>query len=208
MRLSKYLLVGLLFILVFSGISCAECSHHGVSNKVQPLGENGENPPTIEWSFASGNMTAATGMLWDGFYTGQTQLTWPYSSWINDSDDVDTVFFQYRYSNDGAWMNRTPSMAEGNVTCGRYSYTLVQTIEWDWDANRPVVEGGLYVEFRIFANDSLGNWRTTLKTFKSGNWLSIDPPPIVSNPDIFPIIVLGAISLVAVLAIVLYTRHR
>ena len=94
----------------------------------------------------------------------------------NDSDSIDTVFYQYAYGTNGEWMNRTPAMVAGDSTNGQYSYTFTQQISWDWEASRPEVEGGLYVKFRIFANDSLGNWRTTLATFKSGNWLIVQTP--------------------------------
>ena len=207
MRLPQYLLSSLLIVLVLSGIPCAGCTQQE-TRELQLLDVGGEDPPTIEWIYSSENATMATCMEWDGVYTGQTQLTWAYSSWISDSDGVDTVFFQYRHSYTGEWMNRTPALTEGNATTGKYSYTFTQQITWDWDTSKPVVEGGLYVEFRIFANDTLGNWRTTLQTAKSGYWLSVQPPPVISDPDTFPVIIVVSIVLIAVCVVVLYLKRR
>jgi hypothetical protein len=173
-----------MFVLLLVRFPTVDCNQKYIPGKIQALEVGGVDPPTIEWMFAE-NATQATGMLWDGMYTGQTEMTWSYSSWVNDSDGVDTVFFQYRYSTDGEWMNKTPSLVEGDPTNGEYSYSFVQEIWWNWDTSRPEVEGGLYVEFRIFANDTLGNWRTTLATFKSGGWMQIVPPTTSSSTTSF-----------------------
>ena len=153
------------------------------------------------------NETIAIGTFWDGIYTGQSELLWSYSSWISDPDGVDTVFFQYRYSTGGEWMNRTPTLQEGNSTNGRYSYIFTQSISWDWETSWPQVEGGLYVEFRIFANDSLGNWRTTQASFRSGGWMMISTPPTSFNIPLEIWWVIGA-AVVAIIAVWVIVYRR
>ena len=194
-----------MIVLILSGIPTAECNQNKTPGEIHSLDVGGIDPPTIEWMFDE-NATTGTGMVWDGIYTGQTEISWSWSSWINDSDTVDTVFFQYRHSTDEDWMNRTPSLIAGDSINGEYSYSFVQEIWWDWETNRPEVEGGLYVGFRIFANDSLGNWRTTLATFKSGGWMDIVPPNYIS-----PLFGLGiaAVSIsILVIVVVIYRRKH
>jgi hypothetical protein len=206
LRWNRRFLLGLMIVLVLSGIPLVECNHNEILGEIQTLDVGGVNPPTIEWMFSE-NATVGTGVLWDGGYTGQTEMTWPYSSWVNDSDGVDTVFFQYRHSTSSEWMNRTPSMVAGDSTNGEYSYTFTQQIWWDWDTNSPQVEGGLYVEFRIFANDSLGNWRTTLATFKSGYWMYISTPLIPFSIPLEILWVLGTVA-IAIIAVWIIVNRR
>jgi hypothetical protein len=204
-----------MIILVLSRVPNAECSTNDTC-EINALDVGGVDPPTIEWMFPE-DATMATGVTWDGAYTGQTELTWAYSSWVNDTDGVDTVFFQYRHATSGDWMNRTPSLVSGDSTNGEYSYTFVQEVSWDWDTNQPVVEGGLYVEFRIYANDSLGNWRTTLATSKGGNWLSIQTPTSTvtttnstTDSPIIPLevwLLSGSVVVIVIVIMVAYRRR-
>ncbi len=202
MRRNRYILIGLMIVLVFSGVPNAECNGTNNIGEVHILDVGGVNPPTIGWMFAE-NATLATGMTWDGGYTGQTEMTWSYTNWVNDSNGIDTVFYQYKFGND-EWVNRTPTLLEGNSTRGRYSYTMTQSIWWDWELDTVQVEGGLHVSFRIFANDSLGNWRTTLPTSKSGYWLSITPP--FSNA--LPYIVAFSTAIVVLIVVLIRRRQR
>jgi len=195
------LLFCLMIVLVLSGVPNVECSTNDTIGEIHTLDVGGVDPPTIGWMFPE-NATLATGMEWDSGYTGQTELTWSYSSWVNDSDVVDSVFFQYRYRTSGPWMNRTPSMVSGDSTNGEYSYTFVQEISWNWDTNRPEVEGGLYVAFRIYANDTLGNWRTTLATSRSGGWLGILTPSLFPSPLASLVIVLVSVTVVALIVVI------
>jgi len=100
---------------------------------------------------------------------------------------------------------RSPTLLEGNSTRGLYSYTMTQSIWWDWDLNTVQVEGGLHVSFRIFANDSIGNWRTTLPTTKSGGWLGIITPPF-SNTTLY--IVAFSAAIVVLIMVVIHRRRR
>jgi len=206
LRENQYFLLGLMIVLMLMGIPLVESNQKEIPGEIQTLDIGGVDPPTIEWMFAE-NATLATGMTWDGAYTGQTELSWSHSSWVNDADGVDTVFFQYRYSNSGEWMNRTPSMVAGDSTNGQYSYTFTQQVWWNYDTSRPEVEGGLYVEFRIFANDSLGNWRTTLATLKSGGWLSIQPPPTPFSIPLEFLWVIGTAVIAIIAGAIVYHKY-
>jgi hypothetical protein len=106
-----------MIVLVFSGVPNAECNGTNNIGEIHILDVGGVNPPTIGWMFAE-NATDATGMTWDGGYTGQTEMTWSYTNWVNDSNGIDTVFYQYKFGND-EWVNRTPTLLEGNSTRGR-----------------------------------------------------------------------------------------
>ena len=213
MQRKQYLLLSLMIILVLSRVPNAECSTNDTC-EMHALDVGGVDPPAIEWMFPE-DATMATGTTWDGVYTGQTELTWPFSSWVNDTDGVDTVFFQYRHTTSGPWMNRTPSLVSGDSTNGEYSYTFVQEVSWDWNTSQPVVEGGLYVAFRIFANDTLGNCITTLATFQDGYWLSIQTPTTAStvstsDSPIIPLEVwlLSGAAVVVVIVILIAFRRR
>lgn len=203
MRGNRYILIGLMIVLVLSGVPDAECNDNNNIGEVHNLDVGGVDPPTIGWMFAE-NATLATGVKWDGGYTGQTEMTWSYTNWVNDSNGIDTVFYQYKFGN-SEWENRTPTLLEGNSTRGLYSYTMTQSIWWDWDLNSVQVEGGLDVSFRIFANDSLGNWRTTLPTSKSGGWLGIITPPF-SNATLY--IVAFSAAIVVLIVVVIHRRRR
>ncbi len=205
MRRNRYILLGLMIVLVLSKVPNAECNGTNNIGEVHFLDVGGVDPPTIGWMIAE-NATA-TGMTWDGVYTGQTESTWSYTSWIKDSDGVDTVFYQYKFGN-SEWENRTPTLIEGNSTRGRYSYTMTQSIWWDWEANTVQVEGGLRVSFRIFANDSLGNWRTTVPTFQNGYWLGITPPSPYWNTNTIPYIVAFSTAIVVLIVVVILRKRH
>jgi len=203
LRRNRYILIGLMIVLVLSGVPDAECNGNKNIGEVHILDVGGVDPPTIGWMFAE-NATVGTGVKWDGGYTGQTEMTWSYTNWVNDSNGIDTVFYQYKFGN-SEWENRTPTLLEGNSTRGLYSYTMTQSIWWDWALNTVQVEGGLYVSFRIFANDSLGNWRTTLPTTKSGGWLGIITPPF-SYATLY--IVAFSAAIVVLIVVVIRRRSR
>lgn len=194
-----------MIVLVFSSALSAGCNRIEKSGEINTLDVGGVNPPTIGWMIAE-NATP-TGMTWDGVYTGQTESTWSYTNWINDSNGIDTVFYQYKFGND-EWENRTPTLIEGNSTRGRYSYTMTQSIWWDWERDTVQVEGGLHVSFRIFANDSLGNWRTTQPTFQNGYWLGVTPPNQYPIPNTIPYIVAFSAVIITLILVVIRRRSR
>ena len=70
--------------------------------------------------------------------------------WVSDSDGVDTVLFRFRMSGDDSWVNRTTEMTSGNSTRGYYAGHLTYEV-------KPIVR----FEFKVFANDTLGNWIET-----------------------------------------------
>jgi len=70
--------------------------------------------------------------------------------WVSDPDGVSTVLFRFRMSGNESWVNRTTQMTSGNVTNGYYAGHLTYEV-------KPIVR----FEFKVFANDTLGNWIET-----------------------------------------------
>jgi hypothetical protein len=208
-RGTRYILLGLMIVLVLSGVSNVSSNGIAIDGEIQALDVGGVDPPTIQWVYPADtnwSESTITGVHYDSVYTGQTERTWQYTSWISDPDGVDTVFFQYRHNTNDEWMNRTPSMVASESTNGQYSYTFVQEIWWDWESNWPQIEGGFFVDFRIFANDSLGNWRTTMPTFQDGGWMGVTPPWQYWIPNAIPYII--TISAAVIVLIVVVVRRR
>ncbi len=184
-----------------------ESNQIGTPDEIQILDTGGVNPPSIGWVYAADTNWSehiTTGVQHDVLYDEfLTEYTWSYTSQIQDSDGVDTVFFQYRHNTNGDWMNDTPSMISGDSTDGTYSYTFVQEIWWNWTTSSPVIEEGSYTEFRIFANDSLGNWRTTMPTFQNVILMVFRPPwqyqLLQASPLIFVLGIIGALYIKVVI---------
>ena len=171
-RGTRYILLGLMIILMLSGTPIAGCNQIDLVDEISTLDLGGTDPPTIEWLMPL-NSTEEAGLFWDGIYTGETEISWTTTHWVNDTDGIDLVIFQYTLGVDVEWMNRTPLLLEGNFTHGRYSYTFTQSVLWDSQINWPQIEGGGMIRFRIFANDTLGNWRMTPVYFQSGGFVLI-----------------------------------
>jgi hypothetical protein len=200
----RILLVSLAVVLVLSSALNAECRSTDTFDKFHELDVGGMNPPTIEWMY-SDEASVEVGVHWDGVYTGQTEEVWASTNWVNDSDGVDTVIYQYKWWDETQWMNRTPTIIQSNATHGQFHYTFIQSVWWNWEENRPIIEGGGGFRFRIFANDSLGNWRTTIATFYTGGYMAVNPPP---EFYLFPSVI-GAIVLTAIIgALAVYVRRR
>lgn len=200
-----------MIILMVSGIPDVYCNDNENIGEIHPLDVGGIDPPSIGWYYSQDinwSEHTITGVHVDGTYVGQTEHTWPYTSLIRDSDGVDTVFFQYRLNTNDEWMNRTPSLISGNSTDGQYSYTFVKKIWWDWESNRAEIEGGGFTMFRIFANDSLGNWRITMPTFEDVSLWTLNPPWQVVILQASPLIAaIGAICVLYV-AVLIYRRKH
>ncbi len=107
--------------------------------------EPSELGPSISW-FPDPNVT----MFCDGSYDGQTQETFDYRVWVNDSLGVDLVLFRFKWSYEEEWVNRTARLVEGDEFHGRYKGNLT------WPA-----PGGGRFEFKVFANNTLGHWNET-----------------------------------------------
>jgi hypothetical protein len=139
------------------------------------VGVSATDGPTIEWYDSIS--TASVVLAWDGAYTGQTEEVWIDSRWVNDTDGVDTVIFRYRWTGQTEWMNRTATLIEGNVTVGRYSANFTYDVWWNYDTGRPETEGsGGNFYYKIWANDSLGNWNEVLPMQYTGGYMIVEPP--------------------------------
>ena len=215
MRGIRYILLGLMIALTLSGTPIAGCNRIEISSAIHTLDLDGVNPPTIEWS-APLNATEGVTLFWDGVYTGQTENVWPSTNWVNDSDGIDTVIFQYMCQTDIEWMNRTPTLLQGNYTHGQYNYQFIQLVLWNNETNYAYVEGGAF-KFRIFANDTLGNWRTTPANHYIGGYPFIitlttnsttgSQVSIILGETLW-IITIGASAIITVTVFVIYRRSR
>jgi hypothetical protein len=156
----------------FVGVSAAGLHGFSVHTSHQSLSEG----PTIEWWEISG--TEQLIIAWDGAYTGQTEEVWTDSRWVNDSDGVDTVIFRYRWTSETEWMNKTSILIEGSETRGHYSANFTYAVWWNYETGRPETEGsGGNFYFKIWANDSLGNWNEVGPMQYTGGYMFVEPPP-------------------------------
>lgn len=193
---NRYILLVLTIILMLSSTPIAGCNQIEIVDEVHTLDLGGIDPPTIEWLIPL-NYTEEMVLCWDGAYTGQTEEVWSSMNWANDSDGIDTVIYQYQWENDTEWMNRTPSVTESNFTHGCYSYTFTQSVSWNSQTNYPQIEGGSF-RFRIFANDTLGNWRTTPTILYLGGYMVIFTPTTISTNSSQPFSIPEAALLITV----------
>jgi hypothetical protein len=153
------------------GMSAAGSDRISLYNPKQSPSEG----PTIEWYETAGNETVV--LAWDGAYTGQTEEVWTHSAWVNDSDGVDCVIFRYRWIGDTEWTNRTAKLIEGNATLGHYEANFTYAVWWNYDWGYPETEGGggnFY--FKIWANDTLGNWNEAGPMQYMGGYMLVHPP--------------------------------
>jgi hypothetical protein len=146
------------------------------------------DPPTIEWFGLPENSTDTMELIIDGIYSGQTKETFDYAIWINDTDGVDVVIFRFQIY--GQWENQTPTLIEGNETRGLYAGGYTCSIQWDWLRARPE-PSGVGFRFKVFANDTLGNWRETTTYHVSLGYFVIIPPfpYVLATP--FGILIIG-----------------
>ncbi|MGY5854312.1 MAG: hypothetical protein RTU92_12145 [Candidatus Thorarchaeota archaeon] len=138
------------------------------------ISQETDGAPIIEW-FAELNATNSPGIAYDGAYTGQTEEVWRFTHWVNDSDGVDTVLFRFWRSLEDGWFNTTPLRIQGDEHNGRYQGNLTWAVSWDWANARPIPAGGGFF-FKIYANDSLGNWVETGYFECSGGYMIVNPP--------------------------------
>ncbi|MDF1539689.1 MAG: hypothetical protein P1Q69_12385 [Candidatus Thorarchaeota archaeon] len=167
-----------------------------------------DSGPTIEW-YGPENSSSSVVIAWDGAYTGQTEDGWSLRAWINDTHGVDTVIYMIRETTETEWENVTPSLVEGNDTIGYYQYNYTYAVWWNYNLNRPQVEGtGGNFDFKIFANDSLGHWTETgILTYSGGYMLVVPPPEVSFITNLLPSLV-GATVLVVIISAVVILRKR
>ena len=94
----RWLLFGLITILLLRAIPAVESNQIGIPNEIQILDTGGVNPPSTGWVYTADTNWSehtTTGVQHDVLYDEfLTEYTWSYTSQIQDSDGVDTVFFQ------------------------------------------------------------------------------------------------------------------
>ncbi|MFQ5831302.1 MAG: hypothetical protein ACE5H4_01190 [Candidatus Thorarchaeota archaeon] len=104
----------------------------------------------LRWALHLLATTTHPDLFVDGAYTGQTQDVFEYQTMVNDSDGVDVVLFRFKWEGDDDWLNGTTVRTEGDEFQGTYKGNL------SWPA-----PGGGTFQFKVFANDTLGNWNET-----------------------------------------------
>ncbi|MFW9920958.1 MAG: hypothetical protein ACFFED_15260 [Candidatus Thorarchaeota archaeon] len=163
------------------------------------LSDDGCGEPVIEWW----NSTEGVTIAWDGAYTGQTQEVCNYVAWVNDTDGVDTVLFRYQWIGETEWMNRTASRIIGNATNGQYRGNLTYAVWWNYTSGYPQTEGsGGNFHFKIWANDTMGNWAETNPMTYTGGYMIVSPPPdsfFLSPMGISTILIVSCVSVVVIL---------
>ncbi|MHA1575722.1 MAG: hypothetical protein ACTSU3_00030, partial [Candidatus Thorarchaeota archaeon] len=163
--------------IIILGISCISV-HAGstiaLENRVVVvLSQNQSDGPTIDWPYSNYSVVIA----WDGAYNSQTEEVWGSSYWVNDSDGVDCVLYRYRWTSQTEWINRTTTLMEGNDTTGRYYGNFTYDVWWNWDSGSVETEGdGGNFQFKIFANDTLGNWNETIPVQYNGGYILVYHP--------------------------------
>lgn len=156
---------------------------HLLLNSKNLRSQSSKNPPTIEWYPRPANVTDPNIIFWDGIYTGQTQETWTWTVCVNDSDGVDTVFFRFQYTDSDEWFNKSTIRIEGDGIQGKYEVTLTWGVTWNSEWERPMwVNGSGTFWFKVWANDTLGNWNETEPVLYTGGYLIIHTPTTPSSP--------------------------
>ena len=182
-------------IILTENTLLTQISHSDDLNAV--FSQSFSNPPIIQWPHSPVNATYTPVIAWDGAYTGQTQEVWSWTYWVNDTDGVDTVLFRFRWGYEDEWFNRSTVRVEGNSTNGRYNGNLTWGVEWNWEEGRPEwIDGGGSFGFKIFANDTLGNWIETSVIQYTGGYMIINPPPIYYISIIGPLLIIPAIAII------------
>jgi hypothetical protein len=203
---SNGLAILLILIMIFSNnlilmgsnslIQLSQCK-----NMHMILSQSDTNPPTIGWPYPF-NATYIPAICWDGAYTGQTQEVWTWTYWVNDTDGVDTVLFRFRWyyydDNDDDWFNRSTVRVAGNINNGRYNGNLTWGVVWNWQRGSPeCVNGCGTFLFKVWANDTYGNWNETPPVHYMGGYLFVNPPLL------HWVLLIGRFLIVPVMAIVI-----
>ncbi len=204
-HLSVTLMMVLIILLV--GVPAAIGAGIMPFDRIYTLDQGGVDPPIVEWYGIPMNATTGWTMMWDGIYTGQTEEVWEFQNWVNDSDGVDEVIYQFKGWNDDGWINRTSTLIEGDSTYGRYEGNYTYRVWWDWETNRVKSEGGFFW-FRIFANDSLGNWIATPPVAYSGGYMLVHPPPQFYIIIFAPFIITASCIALSIITVYVVLRKK
>ncbi|MHA1928415.1 MAG: hypothetical protein ACTSV2_07535 [Candidatus Thorarchaeota archaeon] len=180
-----------MIILCISCLSFVAIDTSAIDNNSSLALASTSEGPTIEWPYTEeGNV-----MAWDGIYSGQTEQVWGHEAWVNDSDGVDCVIFRYQWTSQTEWINQSTTRIDGNDTTGLYSGNFTYDVWWDWEIGYPETEGdGANFKFKIFANDTLGNWKETVSMGYSGGYDMIHPPgDYVLHVTLINVAIIGAV---------------
>jgi hypothetical protein len=165
--------------------------------------QTSSDPPIIGWSHSTANATCIPVIAWDGAYTGQTQEVWTWTYWVNDTDGVDAVLFRFRWNYDDEWFNRSAIRIAGNTNNGQYRGNLTWDVVWNWQNGSPEwVNGSGTFWFKVWANDTLGNWNETSPVHYMGGYLLVNPPLLhwvflIGQLLIIPLIVIAILIIVS-----------
>jgi len=159
-------------------------------------------PPTIEDYPISENDTV-TGLQIDAIYSGQTEQVFSFHAAVNDSDGVDSVMFRYHVS--GEWQNQKAMRTSGTVIDGIYTGNITFSIEWNPVKQLPEPRS-IEFSFKIFANDTLGNWVETIPIPYSYFYWQIMTPTNQPNNDV--LLIIGASFVAAIVVIAIYMKRR
>ena len=202
--------VGVIFIVLLIGFipTVTWIPSEGMMNPEFKVTQSGSEGPVIGWIGAQGNETMV--IAWDGVYTGQSQEVWRHLIQVNDTDGVDTVIFMYRWISESEWTNKTGVLIEGNETVGWYVANFTYAVWWDYDTGRVMTEGnGGNFHFKIFANDTLGNWNMTGILTYMGGYMLVNPPPDAFIRSPLGLGIIGtSVAVVVVVLVVVFRRHR
>ncbi|NHJ15252.1 MAG: hypothetical protein EAX95_16340 [Candidatus Thorarchaeota archaeon] len=190
-----------LLLLAIKDIGAIDITHQ---EQLYVLDQGGENPPTV--AGVQMNVTDGGTICWDGIYNSQTEEVWCFEHWINDTDEVATVIYQFKRWGEEVWLNRPAKLIDGNLSRGLYEANFTYNVWWDWEVNWVRSEVGSFY-YRIFANDTLGNWMTTPPVCYTGGYMLVYPPPqyyLIVNA---PLLLAGA-SFVAIIIVVVLVLRR
>ena len=200
----------ILFLLFTMFVNIPEAQRdtiHLLLNSKSLRSQSSSNSPTIEWYPRPANVTEPNIIFWDGIYTGQTQETWIWTVCVNDSDGIDTVFFRFQYTDSDEWFNKSTIRIEGDVIQGKYEVTLTWGVTWNSEWESPMwVNGSGTFWFKVWANDTLGNWNETEPVLYTGGYLIIHTPTTPSssiNPP-YELYIIGGFTCFSIAVIVSY----
>ena len=202
----KFLAVSL--ILLFVGLGLTGDATARDAHSKYSMAQSSSDGPAIDWYDMPEN-----GSLYicsDGMYDGQKEETLQVSRWVNDTDGVDVVIFRFRWFSEEEGRNITATRIEGDENRGLYEANFTYAVWWNWGTGTPETEGGGgNFDFKIWANDTLGNWSEVEPIRYSGGYFLVYPPAgymLLRTPIGWTII--GAILVTTTVIFAVYRRRR
>ena len=202
-----------LVMLILVGVSATSIDNSKENSVgIHSILSDSSSAPIIDWFGPEENSTELATIMWDGVYTGQTQEVWSFDVWVHDVDDVDCVLFRFLCGSNSEWENKTTKRIEGNSTSGLYAGNLTYSVEWNWDYGSPAPEYNAF-SFKVFANDSLGNWAETTTITYIGGYLVVFSPSTNTTTSINELdsqlflVAVGAAGVIVVAILVLRLKH-